>query len=154
MTAIMIHEGRSREIDALGAATKLNRLANRPEILTNLHPGADTLDLTPLALAPHTFIAFYDDLNAGLFFPHGRVMQWEGHFLFATLRGKAARAMGQWCCSALFDYTPAVAIVGLVPLENKPARIMARAIGCRPVGRSVDVLGRACTRYVMERGHG
>ena len=62
----MIHEGRSREIDALGAATKLNRLANRPEILTNLHPGADTLDLTPLALAPHTFIAFYDDLNAAL----------------------------------------------------------------------------------------
>ena len=57
MTAIMIHEGRSREIDALGAATKLNRLANRPEILANLHPGADTLDLTPLALAPHTFIA-------------------------------------------------------------------------------------------------
>ena len=112
------------------------------------------LDLTPLALAPHTFMAFYDDLNAGLFFPHGRGMQWEGHFLFATLRGKAARAMGQWCCSALFDYTPAVAIVGLVPLENKPARIMARAIGCRPVGRSVDVLGRACTRYVMERGHG
>ena len=154
MTAIMIHEGRSREIDALGAATKLNRLANRPEILTNLHPGADTLDLTPLALAPHTFIAFYDDLNAGLFFPHGRGMQWEGHFLFATLRGKAARAMGQWCCSALFDYTPAVAIVGLGPLENKPARIMARAIGCRPVGRSVDVLDRACTRYVMERGHG
>lgn len=150
----MIHEGRSREIDALGAATKLNRLANRPEILANLHPGADMLDLTPLALAPHTFIAFYDDLNAGLFFPHGRGMQWEGHFLFATLRGKAARAMGQWCCSALFDYTPAVAIVGLVPLENKPARIMARAIGCRPVGRSVDVLGRACTRYVMERGHG
>ena len=154
MTAIMIHEGRSREIDALGAATKLNRLANRPEILVNIHPGADTLDLTPLALAPHTFIAFYDDLNAGLFFPHGRGMQWEGHFLFATLRGKAARAMGQWCCSALFDYTPALAIVGLVPLENKPARIMARAIGCRPVGRSVDVLGRACTRYVMERGHG
>lgn len=154
MTAIMIHEGRSREIDALGAATKLNRLVNRPEILPNVYPGADSLDLTALALEPHTFIAFYDDLNAGLFFPHGRGMQWEGHFLFATLRGKAARAMGQWCCSALFDYTPAVAIVGLVPLENKPARIMARAIGCRPVGRSVDVLGRACTRYVMERGHG
>jgi hypothetical protein len=154
MTAIMIHEAQSREIDPLLAAGKLNRLANRPEILPNIYPGADMLDLTPLALEPHTFIAFYDDCNAGLFFPHGRSMQWEGHFLFGTLRGKAARALGQWCCSALFDYTPALAIVGQVPLENKAARIMARAIGCRPVGRSVDLLGRACTRYLLERGNG
>lgn len=154
MTAIMIHEAQSREIDALAAATKLNRLANRPEILQNIYPGAETIDLTALALAPHTFIAFYDDGNAGLFYPHGRALQWEGHFLFTTLRGKAAAAMGRWCCSALFDYTPAAGIVGQVPVEHKAARVMARAIGCLRVGPSVDALGRSCIRYVMERPNG
>lgn len=150
----MIFEDHSREIDPLAGATKLNRLVNRPEILQNIYPGAEQIDLTPLAMAPHTFIAFYDDCNAGLFFPHGRALQWEGHFLFATLRGKAARALGRWACSALFDYTPAAAIVGQVPVEHRAARVMARAIGCRRVGPSVDALGRSCIRYVMERPNG
>ena len=154
MTALMIYDASTRELEMLAGAIKLNRLVNRPGILEHIHPGVPegaALDLSARALAPETTLIFYDDLNAGLFFPHPHTQFYEGHYLFATLRGKNARTVAQWMCRAVFDYTPAAGIVGLVPCEHRAARVMSRAIGCRPVGESVDCHGRSCITYLMER---
>ena len=153
MTAMMIYDTSTREIEALAGAIRLNRLVNRPGVLENICPGVPedkALDLSARALAPETVLIFYDDLNAGLFFPHNKRL-YEGHYLFATLRGKNARIVAQWMCRAVFDYTPAAGIVGQVPLAHRAARVMSRAIGCKPVGESVDCHGRSCITYLMER---
>lgn len=153
MTVLVVYGDSTREIEPLAGAIKLNRLANRPGILEHISPGVPegmALDLSARALAPETALIFYDDANAGLFFPHGKRL-YEGHYLFATLRGKAARVVAQWMCRAVFDYTPAAGIIGQVPRRHRAARVMTRAIGCRPVGESVDCHGRSCITYLMER---
>ena len=155
MTAILVHADQTREIDALLAAGKLNRLANDPRIAQRICPGARVVDLTPIALAPATVLVFYDYTDAGLFYPWRPDRRyWEGHYLFTTLRGKGAREVAQWMCRAVFDWTPAAGIVGEVPAEHRAARVMSRAIGCRLVGSSVDMYGRPSVLYLMERGHG
>lgn len=155
MTALMIYDASSLELEALAGAIKLNRLVNRPDILNHLYPGVPdgcALDLSARALDPDTLLAFYDDANAGLFFPHKPWPgHYEGHYLFSTLRGRNARIVAQWMCRTVFDYTPAAGIVGQVPLEHRAARTMSRAIGCTPVGTSVDCHGRSCITYLMER---
>lgn len=154
MTSLYVFEDHSREIEPLAGAVKLNRLINRPGIIENLYPNLPkdcTLDMTARVLAPETLLAFYDDGNAGLFFPYPHTQLYEGHYLFSTLRGRNARIVAQWMTQAVFDYTPAAGIVGLVPREHRAARVMSRAIGCKPVGESVDCHGRSCITYLMER---
>jgi hypothetical protein len=155
MTTLFLTPGHPFEPDDLVGARFLNRLANRPDILSAINPTVAALDLTPLALSPGTVVVFHDEHNAGLFFPFGPGGKlWEGHYLFASLRGKPARDFAKQAVRMAFDRTPALAIVGQVPKEHRAARVMSRAIGCRPLGESVDDLGRACIRYILERGHG
>lgn len=155
MTTFWLTPGHHYQPDDIVGARFLNRLANRPNILKNINPTVETIDLTPLALSPGTVIVFKDELNAGLFFPYGAGGKlWEGHYLFDTLRGREARDFAKIAVQIAFDYTSAAAIIGQVPKEHKAARVMSRAIGCQPLDESVDVLGRACIRYLLERGHG
>lgn len=154
MTALYLTPGHPWQPDDLVAARLLNRIANHADILPNVNPNVESLDLTPLALAPGTVIVFKDDHNAGLFFPYAATV-WEGHYLFSTLRGREARDFAKQAVRMAFDYSPAAAIIGQVPKAHKAARVMSRAIGCRPLDESVDCLGRACIRYILERGsHG
>lgn len=151
----MVYDRETRELEPLAGAIKLNRLVNRPGILEHLHPGIgenQALDLSARALAPETLLTFYSDTEAGLFFPwKDDPRLYEGHYLFAHYRGKAARLLASWFCQAVFDYTPATGIIGQVPLTHRAARVMSRAIGCKPVGESVDCHGRSCITYLMER---
>lgn len=129
----------------------VNHIANCDRVRAQIAPPGAPLDFREIVSAPENLTMILTSDDAALFMRTARPDQWEGHFLFGRLRGRAAKAAAQRACRLLFDVFPALAITGEVPVANRAARVMARAIGCTPVGTSVDRLGRSCILYSMER---
>lgn len=129
----------------------VNRIANCDRVRTQIAPPGAPLDLREIVSAPENLAMILTSDDVALFMRTARPDQWEGHFLFGRLRGRAAKVAAQRACRLLFDVFPALAITGEVPVANRAARVMARAIGCSPAGTSVDRLGRSCILYNMER---
>lgn len=128
-------------------------LFNHPDIAPAIGPTeARPYDVSSFVADPYFTVVFHTPYDAGVFIPSTKEpFVWEGHFLYTTLRGRAAVEFSRFACQTLFDATPADAIVGNVPVERKDVRVMAIAIGCRRDGTSVDIQGRSCIRYIMER---
>lgn len=128
----------------------LNRIANQPEILPHIAPGYLRVDLTDffartgnLMLGNDKGLVLFINLGEGFYACH-----W---LLTSSLRGADALRVIREAFSTLFTLRDCVAITGLIPRENRASRVMARALGCRPIGEAQDFSGRSCTSYIMER---
>lgn len=69
------------------------------------------------------------------------------HFLFDTARGRAALDQAKVGFGTMFQ-RGAMALTGLVPLDNHKARIFCRLLGCRSVGIHETLFG-ACEKFVI-----
>jgi hypothetical protein len=129
----------------------LNFWLNQPAILDAVAPGFETIDAS----------AFFDNpRNVMLEHPHGIAVffykgagVYDGHYLFGpNLRGKAAIEVAKSMLSTLFTSYGALTILGQTPRENRPARMVTRALGFLPYGNgSVDTFNRPCVDYVLTR---
>lgn len=130
--------------------TLLNLVANQPEVLMATAPGYLRVDLTPFFDNPENLMV---GTSAGVvLFALKDPGIYEMHYLFTSrLRGPDALRAIKDAIRQLFTYREACAIVGSTPRENRAARAMNRALGGRPVGESVDSLGRNCIIYILER---
>lgn len=136
------------------AMARLDACANDPRVLPHIAPGEAALSIGwLLTTGAHVFFTRDDEGtdNAALFIRERTPGEFEGHYLFPTLRGKLARRFAVHAVRSMFDNVGASAIIGRVPLEHRSSRIMSRAIGCAPAGHSVDYYGRPCITYRMER---
>lgn len=136
-------------IDRRGAV--LNLWLNRPDILAVIAPGFDLLDAS----------GFFDNpRNVMLEHPHGISLffyqsagVYHGHYVFGDkLRGKAAIKAAKTMLNEVFTKYGAEVILGQTPSENRPARVVNRALGFIPYGSgSVDSFNRPCVDYVLTR---
>lgn len=128
----------------------MNRIANRPEVLPWVAPGHTDVDLSQFFDRPGNLmvgnergVILFGDLGEGLY---------SCHLLFTSrLRGSDALRAIKIAFSDLFTYKNCVAITGLIPRENRASRAMVRALGCRLIGQTVDLHGRSCNSYLLER---
>lgn len=128
----------------------MNRIANRPEVLPWVAPGFDHVDLSQFFERPGNLLVgnelgviLFGDLGEGLY---------SCHFLLTNkLRGADKLRAIRMAFSSLFTYKNCVAITGLIPRENRASRAMVRALGCRLIGQTVDIYGRSCNSYMLER---
>lgn len=131
-------------------ADLLNRVANQPEVLTEIAPGYLRIDLAGFFDKPGNLM-LGDDRGVVLFSFLGDATYKMDYLLTSSLRGPAAMRAVKTAMAALFTYREAHAITGQTPRDNRPARAMNRALGGRPYGVSVDSQGRRCIDYVLER---
>jgi Protein of unknown function (DUF2824) len=128
----------------------LNNLANLPDVLPNIAPGHEHVDLAEFFTRPGNLMVG-DERGVVCFINLGEAM-YGAHWLFAPgYRGKYAIRVIREAFSALFTYREAVAITGLIPREHRASNVMAHALGCRRIGVSQDSHGRSCNSYIMER---
>lgn len=128
----------------------VNRVANRPEVLHWVAPGADHVDLSGFFDRPGN-IMLGNELGV-ILFGHMTEGFYCVHFLLTdSLRGPDALYAIKMAFNSLFTYRNCVAITGLIPRENRASRAMVRALGCRQIGQALDQHGRACNSYIMER---
>lgn len=111
-----------------------------------LAPGFDRVDMSAFFERPGNFmlgdadgIALFGLISPGVY---------EGHYLFP---GRASIDKCRQFMSTVFIDHYADAIVGHVPVENRAARTMTRALGFTRQGTSVSFTGRSCVDYVLER---
>lgn len=90
-------------------------------------------------LGDHTGIALFGMVSPGVY---------EGHYLFP---GRASIDKCREFLFTMFTDHYADAILGHVPVENRAARTMTRALGFTRQGTSVSDSGRSCVDYVLER---
>lgn len=128
----------------------LNFVANQPEVLPNVAPGVDAVDLSKFFRNPNNRL-FGDDRGVVIFGDHGSGI-YEMHYLFTdALRGRKALLVSRDAIRIMFTLHGAQAICGAVPRSHMAARVMSRALGFRPVGTATDNSGRACITYLLER---
>lgn len=134
----------------MDALELLNGLANLPDILPNIAPGHEVVDLADFFQRPGNLM-LGDARGVVCFINLGEAI-YGVHWIFAPgHRGQYALRTIREAFSALFTYREAVAITGLIPRENRASCAMARALGCRRIGESKDFSGRPCFSYIMER---
>lgn len=132
-------------------AKTLNKAANLPEVLPQVAPGYESIDLSG-CLKKQGTIALKCGRAVMLFAARSKKGVYEAHYLFpADIRGKEALGVVKDMLREVFTTYRARVIVGDVPLSHMPARIMSRAAGCLPCGRRYDALGRECIHYRLER---
>ncbi len=125
---------------------ELNNLANHPAVAPFVAPGH--VDLTKaydrlLIVGDAAGAVVLDPVAPGIY---------EWHWLCGpTCRGKAALELGRKAILEAFTNPNVRAIHGRTPRGNRAARLMNRALGAKPVGTSVDVLGQECSNYLLER---
>lgn len=56
------------------------------------------------------------------------------HYYFDNLHGKAARDLAREMIHEMFSNYEARILRGITPVENRPALLMARMVGCQPIG--------------------
>lgn len=128
----------------------LNFVVNQPEVLQEVAPGYESVDLSQFFTKPENKW-FGDDTGVVIFGYRGRDI-YEMHYLFSgAAHGQKALRTVQEAFTKMFTEHGAVAIVGATPRDNLPARMMNRALGGRPVGENTDASGRPCIIYKLER---
>lgn len=99
-------------------------------------------------LARPTTVVYFDGKNAALFIAE-RPGIYTGHYFF-TARGKEARDLGRAWLKTFFSEHPVVAICGFTPVENRPARIMARWLGFSSQG-AIETPAGWCEFFLFTR---
>lgn len=134
----------------LYAQQLLNRVLNAPEVILGHAPGLSDLDLSGFAELPGSVV--FGDRNGLMLFQYMGDGQYTMHYgLTKRLQGSARMTFIRAAIDDLFTENGASAIVGSTPRVNVLARIVNRALGGRPYGVSVDLQGRDCIDYVLER---
>lgn len=128
----------------------LNWVANQPEVLLNMAPGYESVELSKFFRDPKN-VMLGDDRGV-LLFGHQGSGVYEMHYLFThALRGRKALLAAKTALKTMFTTYGATKIVGATPRDNQPARVMNRALGGRLTGTSIDGSGRCCLNYELER---
>lgn len=123
---------------------------NCPDILQALLPGFSRVDNISFFDDPHN-VAFGDERGViACFYVGAGVYEWH-YLLTSAIRGKDALHFAREVIHAMFTRHDARAIRGSTPRDNRAARIMNRALGAVPVGKSVDSFGRDCIDYLLDR---
>lgn len=129
---------------------RFNAIVNHPDVLPYVAPGLPYVDARHYIHAPKN-VCMLDDYGAALFVYEGPGV-YTGHYLYTRRKkGKAAKDFSHSALSLMFDVIHADSVLGQVAETNLACRIMSRALGCKPVGRSVDSYGRSCINYLLER---
>jgi hypothetical protein len=119
--------------------------------LSILAPGVAKLDARPFFSGRRNIGWMTLDTGAIALF-EARPGCLDAHLLCSpAYRGKLALRFGRAAVCAAFTYTDVRAITAEIPRDNKPSRLVCRAIGGIPFAESVDCFGRPCTRYILER---
>ncbi len=128
----------------------VNMVANQPEVIRWVAPGADRVDLSRFFDNPGNLML--GNALGVILFGYMTEGFYCAHFLLTdSLRGPDALRAIKMAFDSLFTYRNCVAITGLIPRENRASRAMVRALGCRQIGQALDQHGRACNSYIMER---
>lgn len=117
-----------------------------------LAPDYDSLDPDPfyenpanvgVMLADGSAFALFEALGDGVY---------DAHLICdEDCRGAKALDFGRAAVAYVFTTLGAACMVAHIPLENRSSRRVCRAIGGIPVADTVDVTGRRCKKYVLER---
>lgn len=133
-------------------AKTLNRICNRPDILPQVAPGYEAVDMTEFFRRPGN-MAMKVGRAVMLFAPRKRGY-YEIHYLIPSdLRGKEGLAAVRQMVNEVFTKHRARAILGSVPCAHMPSRVFSRALGALPTGKGRDAAGRDCIHYILEREH-
>lgn len=74
---------------------------------------------------------------------------YTGHYFFSLKdRGKKAIALGKEMLKDAFDQHDVKVVRGLTPLQNRPARWMARQLGFKSFG-VVDIISGPCELFIQ-----
>jgi hypothetical protein len=122
------------------AEAEIVEFVNRPDTLPRVLPGRgpiDSVNLNGFALTDGDGCVVFVDSGDGRF---------EVHYL-GRVTMRAMRA----ALAEVFTSRGVRAIFGATPREFRAARMFNRALGCKPVGSSVDSAGRDCIDYTLER---
>lgn len=129
----------------------INLWANDVSIQPHVAPGFPLMDYGTFFDNPRNVMTEHKH-GIALFIYIGNG-DFDGHFLFGpNLRGKDAVSAAQAMINDIFTVHHANSILGKTPVENRPARLVSRALGFIPYGRgSVDTFNRPCVDYVLSR---
>lgn len=132
----------------------LNHLANLPEVKPHIapHNGPDeAVDMAPFFTVPQN-IMMGNDKGAAIFVWFPQACAYEAHYLFSyDMRGADILHVLAEAATFIFTQTPANAIFGLTPDDNRVAKVVNRAMGSAPIGPMLDRDGRSCTQYILGR---
>jgi hypothetical protein len=121
-------------------------------LLANVYSGANLsgLDYAPFYFKPDTILIGDRRGVVALDYAGDGVYVWHW-VLGPEARGKAGVELGRRAIKEVFTRPWVKAIRGRTPRDFRAARLMNRALGARPVGKSVDFAGRPCVDYLLER---
>lgn len=78
---------------------------------------------------------------------------YSGHFLYAqAVRGREVLRRTREYIKMLWFEHGAHMLYGIIPVENKASRTMARLLGFTPIGAWTDEAERHCVRYLLTGG--
>ncbi len=131
-------------------AATLNEVVNDPSVAPYVAPGHSNLDLSEF-LGDSANIA-YGDHKGAVIFNKLESNAMEMHYLLTNqVRGAAALQFIRQAIGHVFTTTNVAAIVGAVPRANLRARIISRAVGLVAIGSCIDLGGRSCVIYKLDR---
>lgn len=132
-------------------AAVLNLWINKDYILPVIAPGFSLIDASSFFDNPRNVLLEHPHGVSVWFYKGGGVF--DGHFLFGDkLRGKKALVAARGMLNRVFTEHCAETILGQTPRDNRPARVVSRALGFVPYGSgSVDSFNRPCVDYVLTR---
>lgn len=122
------------------------------EFIDILAPGVEAVDARPFFAGAGNVGFRTEDRNGYVLFPYlGQPGMYDGHLICRPKITKPIE-IGRAGVALMFTHWRASVISALIPKANRASRVAFRAIGGKPIGDSVDVLGRPCTAYVLEQG--
>jgi hypothetical protein len=116
--------------------------------LVNGYPGADVGRLDGNAVYDNRANIIIGDARGVVVLENGCTWHW---ICSPLIRGRDALELGRRAIKAAFTDQRVKSIRGSTPRDFRAARLMNRALGARPIGESVDILGRRCVDYLLER---
>lgn len=147
-------------------ATEINRIINHPDVYPYVAyriPQGE-LDLGPLLADPNNVLMMGE--GGGVFFHRFLPCLYQAHIQFLPEhRGRAALRASREAVTYMFSFTDCKAIIGVTPVNNKPAIRFAQFVGfqygpiipksCPTQAGMVDGLqGRLTKERYLEKYHG
>lgn len=132
--------------------SELSILLHHPTVKPAWAPHMPNADVIWPSSVADTVHAYGDAQGAVLLIRVPNTDTWSWHWLMThEKRGAEALQLAKQVLVEVFTSLGGAAICGAIPCGNRAARVMTRAIGATPTGRSVDRYGRRCINYQLER---
>lgn len=137
------------KVRRIADAKTLNKLVNRPDVISLIAPDYERLDMSEFFRRPGNVALKYG--RAAMLLALRKRGIYETHYVIPEdMRGPEGLAASREMINYAFTALKARAMVGKVPKLHLRSRVFTRALGAMPTGPCRDASGTECIGYILE----